>query len=177
MTNTKKLTTSAMLVSLSAVLMLISKMFPAPWMQGGMVTLSSMTPIIIISIRNGTKWGLISGFVFAVIHMMTGFYPPPTQNFVSFFLVVMLDYILAFGVLGLSGLFCRAFSSKLWAIPLSGFITTTLRYLCHILSGVLIWHVFAENQTVLAYAVAYNGSYMIPEIIITTISLALLSGY
>ena len=109
--------------------------------------------------------------------MMSGFYPPPTQDFISFFLVVMLDYVLAFGLLGLAGSFYKCFSYKLWAIPLSGFIVTVIRYICHIASGLLIWHVYAENQTVLAYAVTYNGSYMIPEIIITTIVLALLSGF
>ncbi len=174
MTQTKRLTLSAILTALSFVLMMISKVLPAPWLQGGSVTLASMVPIIVISVNLGTKWGLISGFVYSLLQMMTGFYPPPTQNFLSFALVVLLDYVFAFSVLGLSGLFVKLMKNKAWAIPVSGVIVTTLRYLMHILSGLLIWGVYApEGQTVLAYAVLYNGSYMIPEIIITAVVLAL----
>ncbi len=168
MTQTKKLTLSAILTALSFVLMMVSKILPAPWLQGGSITLASMVPIIVISVYLGTKWGVISGFVFSLLQMMTGFYPPPTQNFLNFALVVLLDYVFAFSVLGLAGLFVKLMKNKIWAIPLSGVIVTTLRYLMHILSGLLIWGVYAsEGQTVLAYAVLYNGSYMIPEIIIT----------
>ncbi len=177
MTKTKKLTTSAMLTALSVVLVFISKLIPAPWLQGGSITIASMVPIIVISLVIDTKWGLLSGFVFSLIQMMTGFYPPPAQNFISFFLVVMLDYILAFSLLGSAGFFYKLFGRKKWAIPLSGFIVTSIRYLCHIASGILIWHTYAGEQTVLAYAVTYNGSYMIPEIIITTIVLGILSGF
>lgn len=173
MSKTKKLTTSAVLTALAAVLMLVSKLIPAPWMQGGSITLASMVPIIAVSITVGVKWGLLSGFVFSLIQMMTGFYPPPTQTFLNFVLVIMLDYVLAFGVLGLAGFFTQIMGNKKWAVPVSGIIVTALRYLCHILSGLLIWNVYAENQTVLAYSVTYNGSYMIPEIIITAIVLAL----
>ena len=174
MTQTKKLTQSAILTALSFVLMMISKVLPAPWLQGGSVTLASMVPIIIISVKLGTKWGLISGFVYSLLQMMTGFYPPPTQTFLYFALVVLLDYVFAFTVLGLAGLFVKLMKNKVWAIPVSGVIVTSLRYVMHILSGLLIWGVYApEGQTVLAYAVLYNGSYMIPEIIITCIVLAL----
>ncbi len=178
MTKTKKLTLSAIMVALSTVLVIISKLIPAPWMQGGSITLASMVPIIAASIVIDLKWGLLTGIVFSIIQMMTGFYPPPTQDFLSFFLVIMLDYILAFGVLGLAGLFYRLMNKKVWAIPVSGVIVTFLRYVCHIISGILIWGVYAEEgQGVLAYSVTYNGSYMIPEIIITGVVLAILSKF
>ena len=177
MSKTKKLTTCALLIALSTVLMLLSKLIPSmPW--GGSVTLASMVPLIMLSLMLGLKWGIFSGVVYALIQMLTGFYPPPTQTIGDFALVVMLDYLLAFGVLGTAGLFYRILGKKLWAIPLSGGIVTTLRYVFHILSGILIWGVYAEEgQTVLAYSVLYNGSYMIPEIILTTIVLALLSKF
>ncbi len=176
MSKIKKLTTCAVLIALSVVLVFVSKMIPAPWMQGGSITLASMVPIIVISLVIDTKWGLLSGLAFSLIQMMTGFYPPPTQTFLNFALVVLLDYVLAFGLLGLAGSFYNLFGQKLWAIPVSGAIVTAFRYVCHILSGILIWGVYAdEGQSVLSYSVLYNGSYMIPEIIITTIVLALLS--
>ena len=167
---TKKLTTSALLIALATVLMWVSKLIPAPWLQGGSVTLASMVPIVMVGIMFGTKWGLCASVAYAVIQMMFGFYPPPTQNFLSFVLVILLDYIFAFGVLGLSGFFLKITGGKKFSAPFSAFIVTTLRYVCHILSGILIWGVYAEEgQTVLAYSLIYNGTYMIPEIIITTV--------
>ena len=175
MNTTKKITTSALLIALATVLMWVSKLIPAPWLQGGSVTIASMVPIVMVGIMFGTKWGLCSSIAYAVIQMIFGFYPPPTQNFLNFVLVIMLDYIVAFGVLGLSGMFYKISGKKAFSAPLAAFIVTTLRYVCHILSGVLIWGVYAEEgQTVLAYSLIYNGSYMIPEIIITTVVTALI---
>lgn len=177
MTKTKKLTLCALLTALSAVLTLVSKALPAPWLQGGSVTLASMVPVIAASIIAGCKYGILSGVVFALLQMLTGFYPPPTHSFFDFFLVILLDYFLAFGLLGTAGFFYKLFGKKRWAVPLSACIVTCLRYICHILSGLLIWGVYAENQTVLAYSVIYNGSYMLPEIIITTAVSAVLSKF
>ena len=55
MNTTKKLTTSALLVALATVLMWVSKLIPAPWLQGGSVTIASMVPIIAVGIMFGTK--------------------------------------------------------------------------------------------------------------------------
>ena len=173
---TKKLTTCALLVATATVLVWLSKLIPAPWLQGGSVTLASAVPIIMVSLLFGVKWGLSSSLVFALIQMMTGFYPPPTQNFVDYLLVVMLDYILAFGVFGLACIF-RKRSVRLF-IPFSGLVVMVLRYICHIVSGMVIWGVYAgEGQSVLMYSLIYNGTYMLPEILITTSVLALLSGF
>ncbi len=170
MNTTKKLTTSALMIALATVLMWVSKLIPAPWMQGGSVTLASMVPIIAVGILFGTKWGLCSSLAYALIQMMFGFYPPPTQTFINFVLVILLDYIFAFGVLGLSGIIYRACGKKPFSAAISAFTVTVLRYICHIISGILIWGVYAEEgQTVLAYSLIYNGSYMIPEIIISTV--------
>ena len=175
MNTTKKLTASALLTALATVLMWVSKLLPAPWLQGGSVTLASMVPIITAGILFGTKWGLCSSLAYALIQMMFGFYPPPTQTFFSFALVILLDYVLAFGVLGLSGFFYSLLRKKLFAAAVSALIVTTLRYVCHILSGILIWGVYAgEGQSVLTYSLIYNGTYMIPEIIISTVVTALI---
>lgn len=175
MNTTKKLTTSALLIALATVLMWVSKLIPAPWLQGGSVTLASMVPIIAAGILFGTKWGLCCSLAYAVLQMIFGFYPPPTQTFSYFFLVIVLDYVLAFGVLGLSGFFYRISGKRSFSAPLSAFLVTLLRYICHIISGILIWGVYAEKgQTVLAYSLIYNGTYMIPEIVISTVVTAII---
>ena len=69
MNTTKKLTFSALMTALATVLMIISKMIPAPWLQGGSITLASMVPIIIVGIIYGTKWGLCASLSFALIQM------------------------------------------------------------------------------------------------------------
>ena len=175
MTKTKKLTLSAILIALAFVLVTVSKILPAPWPGGGSITIASMVPIIMVSIILGTKWGFFSGLVFSLIQMLTGFYVPPATTIWSFIGVVLLDYVFAFSVLGLAGFFVKLLGNKTWAIPLSGCIVTSIRYVMHILSGLLIWGAFADTDSVLIYAVVYNGSYMIPEIIITTVVLALLA--
>ena len=178
MSSTKKLTLSALMVALSTVLMLVSKLIPAPWLQGGSVTIASMVPIITVSIMLGSKWGLLCGFVYSLLQMMTGFYPPPTQTFLSFVLVILLDYCFAFGVLGTASFFYKLFGKTQASMAISAFIVTTLRYVCHIFSGILIWGVYAQDgQSVLAYSLIYNGTYMIPEIIISTVTLIFISGF
>ena len=173
MTKTKKLTLSAVLTAMAFALILISKQLPAPWTQGGYITIGSMVPIILVSIIVDTKWGLVSGFVFSLIQMMTDFYLPPATTFLSFTGVILLDYVIAFTVLGLAGFFVKLMGNKTWAIPLSGTIVTGLRYLMHVLSGLLIWGQFADTDCIPLYALIYNGSYMIPEMIITTVILAI----
>lgn len=170
MNTTKKITTGALLTALATVMMWVSKLIPAPWLQGGSITIASMVPIISVGIMYGTKWGLCSSLTYALLQMMFGFYPPPTQTFFYFVLVILLDYVFAFGCLGLSGIFYKLCGGKTFSAALSAFIVTLLRYICHILSGILIWGVYAgEGQSVLSYSILYNGSYMIPEIVISTV--------
>ncbi|MBE7039458.1 MAG: energy-coupled thiamine transporter ThiT [Ruminococcaceae bacterium] len=173
---TKKLTTSAMLIALSLILSMIV-LFNAPY--GGTVTAGSMVPVIIIGILLGNKWGLLSGFVYSLLQMLTGgIVPPPTPSLLLYVLVILLDYLVAFTVLGLSGLFMNSIKNKKVAIPLSGAFVMLLRFICHFLSGILIWHTYApEGTPVWLYSLLYNGGYMLPEIVISTLVLFLLSGY
>ena len=174
---TKKITTSGVLIAMSFVLVVASKLIPS-LPNGGQITLASMVPVVTISFLLGTKWGLMSSLVYALLQMMTGFYPPPVQNFSSFLLVILLDYIFAFGVLGLSKFFAGFFRKSTLKYSLGAGITVFLRYICHILSGIIIWGVYApEGQSVLAYSVLYNGSYMVPEIIITAVTCFIITPY
>ncbi|HHX72433.1 MAG TPA: hypothetical protein GX701_05860, partial [Clostridiales bacterium] len=50
-----------------------------------------------------------------------------------------------------------------------------LRYACHVLSGVLLWSSYAwEGWGPVTYSFAYNATYMVPEVILTTIAAYLL---
>lgn len=175
MSKTEKITKSAVLTALSVVLSIVSRLLPAPWLAGGNITLASMVPIIVVAVMFGTKWGLISASTFSLIQIITNFYVPPAASVLSFTGAVLFDYVFAFSCLGLAGIFARMIPIKSIAIPLSGAIVTTIRYLMHIISGVLIWSAYANTENALVYSLVYNGSYMIPEIIITTVVLALIT--
>ena len=170
---TKKLTTSAMLVALSAVLSMIT-VFNAPY--GGTVTAASMVPVIIAGLIYRSKWGLLTALVYAVLQMIIGgIVPPPVPSFWMYLLVILLDYVLSYTCLGLSGYFFELFKGRRFAIPCSGAIVMMIRFVCHFLSGILIWDVYApEGTSVWVYSLLYNGAYMLPEIVISTIVLCLL---
>ena len=100
---TRKLTLCAVMLSIATVLSQIT-LFRLP--AGGGVTAASMVPVMMISFLFGTKWGIFSALVYALLQGVTGFYAPPVQNFISFLIVILFDYVFAFGVLGLAGGVC-----------------------------------------------------------------------
>lgn len=172
---TKKLTASAMLIALSAILSLI-KLFNAPY--GGTITAASMVPVILIGILYGTKWGLLSGFIYGLLQMLTGgIAPPPVQSVYMYTLVIVLDYLVAFTVLGLSGFFFNLTKKNKFSLAVSGAIVIFLRFICHFISGILIWGVYApEGTPVWIYSILYNGGYMFFEMIISVFVLCMLKG-
>jgi len=164
---TKKITECAIMIALATVLHMVA-IFHLP--QGGAVTLASMAPIILISHRHGTRWGVLAAVTFSIVNMAIGFYPPPAGDVGSFILVVLLDYVLAFGVYGLASAIRRWFKNMTLGLAFSTIIVCALRFLCHFASGIVIWASYApEGQNVAIYSLLYNGSYMLCEAIITTV--------
>ncbi len=83
---------------------------------------------------------------------------------------ILLDYLIAFTIIGLSCIFTFGLKRRLGGIILGTLIAGLIRYLCSFLSGILLWSEYApENMPVWFYSLTYNGSYMIPEIILTII--------
>ena len=106
---TRILAECAVMVAVSAVLMQV-KLFSMPY--GGSVTLCSMLPIVLISFRNGPRWGLLTGLVLAVLEMLTGWYAPPAGTFLAYFGMILLDYVLAFTLLGTASVFGKPFKNR-----------------------------------------------------------------
>ena len=155
----RALVESAILLAIGFILSYFT-IFRMP--QGGSVTPFSMLPVLMIGLRHGLKWGVGSGFVFACLQMLRQFWPPPTGTVEGYIAVVMLDYIVAFGVLGLSGLFKGKQYGLLYAAP----ICIILRFLSHFLSGIIVWNVYAGDLPVWLYSLTYNGSYMGFELVL-----------
>ena len=173
---TKIMTECALLVALSTVLSFV-KVWQMPW--GGSITLFSMLPVCFISIRHGLKWGLGSSFLYAVIQLFLGI---TMDGLLGWGLTggvlvacIMLDYVLAFSCLGLSGLFrSKGFAGIVTGVKLC----ILVRFLCHLLSGVYVfssvgklWEGF-ETSNSWFYSLVYNGCYMLPELIMTLVGAA-----
>jgi len=154
--NLRALVESSLLVAIGFVLSYVSHLVGLRMPQGGSFTLISMLPILTIGLRHGLKWGLGGGFVYACMQMLQDFWPPPTATVSGYISVILLDYIIAFTVLGLSGLFRGRRYGLLIAAPLCLF----LRFLSHFISGIVIWNIYAGELPVWLYSLIYNGSFM-----------------
>lgn len=156
--STRVLAEISVTVALSVVLNYI-KIFQLP--QGGSITLGSMVPVLLLAYRRGLKVGVTAGVVFGLVQMvLDGWVYNPLGMF--------LDYPLAFGVLGLAALFKK--------YPLVGVVVAlTARFLSHFLSGVAFFWMYApEGMSPVIYSAIYNGSYILPEIVISGILIYLL---
>lgn len=155
----------SMLIALATVLSLL-KLVDLPY--GGSVTCASMLPIVIIAYRHGIRWGLVSGLVYGVIQQLLGLH---TLTYVttwqSILAVILLDYVLAFTVMGLGGVFRRACPRQSTALFCGALLGCFLRYLMHVISGATVWAGLSIPTTAaLAYSLSYNATYMLPEAII-----------
>ena len=168
---TRILVECALMIAIGTVLANIT-FFTMP--NGGSVTLLSMLPFVLVSFRHGVKWGLFTGFVNSLLQMLLGFWAPPVPPFLYFLGEVLLDYVLAFMALGLADLFARPFKNRLAGVAFGTFMAGLLRFLCSFLSGVLIWGNLSDGLPAWIYSLTYNGSYMLPEAILTVVAVVLL---
>ncbi len=156
MANTKRtniLTITGVLIALGTILSFV-KIFE--WPFGGSITLASMVPLIIVGYKYGPRWGLFSGFAFSILQAVLG--ATTTQAFAGMydaenvkgsifriFIMAFLDYIVAFTVLGLSGVFRDRIKNDTVAISLGGAFVVILRFAAHFVSGFLLWGEYAKD--------------------------------
>ena len=168
-----RLTESALLIAVAAVLSVL-KIVDMP--AGGSVTACSMLPLLLVSYRHGTKWGLFTAFTYGLIQLLLGL-----DNFsyaTSFGAVVaiaLFDYLLAFLALGLGGLFRKKLpqsAALAWAAVVAG----VARYLCHVISGCTVWAGLSiPTAEALTYSLSYNATYMLPEVLVLVVGIVTLS--
>lgn len=164
---------------------------------GGGFTVASMLPIIIVAYMYGTKWGILTAFVYSIMQMLLGFntvsafFLPGDSQMLWYraLIVCLIDYVIAYTVLGLGGVFRNKFGTRK-ALVWGSVLAIALRYVAHIVSGAIffgtwaewfftqdgfpawgekILEIFSGNALATVYSIIYNGTYMIPEIIITAI--------
>ena len=199
-TKTRRLTESAMLLCIAIVLEITAKLFIPELPFGGQITLVSMLPIVLISYRHGVKWGFVAAFTYALLEMALGAKTVSAAFLPGYFgegrmllnalAMCFMDYIAAFTVLGLGGIFRNRIQNRGAALACGSLVALGARYLCHIVSGYILFGSYAEwfftqdgfpawganlvnslNPTVLSilYSLVYNGMYMVPEMILTAI--------
>lgn len=161
----------AILIAIGTVLAQI-QIFRMP--NGGSVTAVSMLPFILISFRHGTRWGLLAGFANSLLQMLLGgLYAPPAGTATAMAGAILLDYVLAFTLLGLAEMFSRPFGEKrrLAGVVVGTFSVCFIRFICSFVSGFLIWGSLTEDgMGAVIFSLGYNASYMVPETALTVVA-------
>ena len=201
---TQRLTLSAVMLALATVLTVVCEFIPflnLPF--GGGFTVASMLPIVIVSYMYGVKWGFFTSFAYSCIQILVSLimgktvlalFTPSSEDFMGLgaaFAIIVIDYSLAYTILGIGGIFRNVLKNKMIALVLGVILALSLRYICHIVSGYIFYGAWAElffsqdgfytigsivlerfsgNGLVLIYSIFYNGLFMIPEIIITAVA-------
>ena len=168
-----RLTASGIMIALATVLSLVT-IVKMP--LGGSLTPVSMLPICMIAIIYGTGWGLGTAFAYALVQLIIDFSSALTWGLSVPALIAcfVFDYILAFTVLGFAGLFRKKGTAGI----LGGVaLALLLRYVCHIIPGGTVFAVWLPEEwsDPWIYAAAYNGAFMLPELILTCIAAFALS--
>lgn len=161
----RALTECAILTAFASILSLV-KLYELPY--GGSVTAASMLPMLIIAYRHGVGYGLGSGLVYAVIQQLLGLnnlsYATTWQAVVA---IIFLDYLLAFVIVGLGGVFRRKNVSQTSAIIGGALFVCLIRYTCHVIAGATVWAgISIPTKAALVYSFSYNATYMLPEAIV-----------
>ncbi len=96
--------------------------------NGGSITLFSMLPFIMISFRHGVKWGLFTGFVNSLLQMLLGFYAPPAPGLLPLVGMILLDYVLAFTLLGLACAIAEPFKNRMVGVAVGTAVVCFIRF-------------------------------------------------
>jgi thiamine transporter len=154
--------------ALSAVLYVI-RPFSLPY--GGSITLGSMVPVMWLSLRRGVRIGFVAGAIFGLLALLIDVmllpYSPITNP-----VQVVLEYPIAFGMLGLAGVFHR--KSAILATVGVG-ISVLVKFFIHFIAGIIFWaYTVPEGWNPAAWSAVYNGSFLLPEFIISAILMYIL---
>lgn len=143
----------ALCIAISFVLSYL-KLFSMP--TGGSITLASMLPLMVYANRFGVKYGVMAGVVYGFLQYIQ---KPEMTHWIQ----LLVDYPIAFGVIGLGGVFRK---ELLFTVLLGG----TLRFLCHLLTGAVFFGQWApEGQSAFMYSLGYNAPYMFADIAICAV--------
>ena len=160
--NIKKLSISAIFIAVATITSLI-KIFSFPF--GGSITLCSSLFIIMPAYICGTYYGIISGLTMGLINYIMGPYFLSIPQF-------LLDYILAFSVMGLAGIFRNIKNGLLIGYIVAiilRWIVATFAGLMWVEAGSTVW----DNWNPILYSMVYNAIYIFAEGLISIIIISI----
>ena len=165
---TSMLVFSAVMIAVGTVL----SMFKIDFVMGGGITVCAMLPLVMVSFKYGTKWGVLTASAFSVLQCLLGLdnvqYATSAGMAIA---IVFLDYIAAYSLIGFAGVFKNRTKDLKTALILGISVTFFARFLCHFITGWMIWDVLWPNEFGMAapvYSLCYNGSYMLAEAVISS---------
>lgn len=175
MSRTAILVEGALMVAIAFALSLI----PHPELPlGGSISVVSTLPIIIFSLRHSWKWGIGTAAVYGVLQMMQGMKSVlwVKDSVLSVVLVILLDYVLAYACIGLTGPIARRFARPTLGIAAGILATGAMRFVCSLLVGVIVWGQYLdEGVNPWIHSVAYNVSWCVPDVALVLVAALALS--
>lgn len=152
----KEIAFCAVSIALGFVLSNI-KVFSFP--TGGSITLLSMLVICLPGYFYGVGAGILAGVAYGALNLLI-------DPYVLYPMQLVVDYILAFGALGLSGLFANSKNGLT-----KGYIAGVLgRYVFAVISGWIFFGSYAwEGWSGFTYSLAYNAIYIFAEAAATVV--------
>jgi len=164
----RMMTEGGIMVALAFILSFI-KVVDMPF--GGSITACSMVPIILIAYRYAKKisWGILIAFLYSMLQLLMDFGAMrKSVDWKSLIAILVLDYLIAFTVLGFGGIFKKSFKNQWSGLMAGAALGCTLRFICHTISGCTVWAgVSVPTADGLWYSILYNAAYMIPETLLT----------
>jgi len=157
--------------ALSAVLYIV-RPFTLPY--GGAVTLGSMIPSMWLSLRRGIRVGVIAGAIFGVLALFVDVLLLGASVAIATPVQAILEYPLAFGLIGLTGLF---HAKTVPAVIAGATLSVFCRFLVHYFVGAFVWfyvYAFPAEWGQWLWPAVYNGSFLMAELIISGAILAVL---
>ena len=176
-----KIVISAMMLSLAILMEFISTLIPFfKWPSGGSVSLT-MVPLMLVGLYCGPMYGFVISICFGIINFLFDGVIGWTSNTLAVILSLLLDYVIGFGVCGLSFLFRKQFyEKKITALIYSCVLCCFLRFVSSFFSGMIVFtQQFNYDSTSglnmdfsaggFVYSLVYNGGYMLPSLIVDLI--------
>ncbi|MDK2800275.1 MAG: thiamine transporter [Clostridiales bacterium] len=158
--NTRVIVYGGLCIALSFVLSYVRLYH---WPQGGSVTLGSMLPMFFFAVAFGPVAGMIAGVAYGFLQLIQ-------DPFVVHWAQLFLDYPLAFGAMGLAGLYRRNLSVGV-------LVGGTGRFIMHFLSGFIFFGSYApEGMNVILYSLMVNGMVIGTDVLICVV-ISLLPGF
>lgn len=153
----RQLAFSAMAMALAVVTSLF-KLFEMP--MGGSVTLFSMLFVVLIGYWFGLKAGVMTAVAYGFLQLIL-------EPYIIHPLQLLVDYVFAFGALGLSGIF----ADKKHGLLIGYWVAVAGRFVFAFLSGMIFFGSAATdyNMSAWVYSAVYNGSYLFAEGLLTTV--------